>query len=73
MRKFKMKDVEKIEKLLSKNKTVEIEWHTPYQVGKKVEIVKAVSWDGLLIYTSGDCIRTDFDMLIKIREIIYIF
>ena len=40
MKTFRMKDVERIEKLLVDNKTVEIEWHTPYEKGNKNEIVQ---------------------------------
>ena len=68
MRTFRMKDVERIEKLLVDNKTVEIEWHTPYEKGNKIEIVKSVRWDGL-VFTTGGCVFTGIDKLVEIREI----
>ena len=68
MRTFRMKDVERIEKLLVDNKTVEIEWHTPYEKGNKIEIVNSVRWDGL-VFTTGGCVFTGIDKLVEIREI----
>lgn len=68
MKKFRMVDVEKIEEMLAKGKTVEIEWHTPYERGNKVEIVKSVRWDGL-VFTTGECVYTGIDNLVEIREI----
>ncbi len=67
MKKFKMADVDKIEEMLAAGKTVEVEWHTPYERGHKVEIVKYVRWDGL-VFTTGDCIFTGIDELVEIRE-----
>ena len=68
MKTFRMKDVERIEKLLTDNKTVEIEWHTPYEKGNKIETVKSVRWDGL-VFTTGECVFTGIDKLVEIREI----
>lgn len=66
MKTFRMKDVEKIEALLAEGKTVQIEWHTPYEKGTKVEIVKNVRWDGL-VFTTGECVYTGIDKLVNIR------
>ena len=66
MKTFRMKDVEKIEALLAEGKTVQIEWHTPYEKGNKVEIVKNVRWDGL-VFTTGECVYTGIDKLVDIR------
>lgn len=63
-----MVDVEKIEAMLADGKTVEIEWHTPYERGNKVEVVKYVRWDGL-VFTTGECVYTGIDKLVDIREI----
>ena len=68
MKKFRMADVEKIEAMLANGKTVEIEWHTPYERGNKVEVVKYVRWDGL-VFTTGECVYTGIDKLVEIREI----
>ncbi len=68
MKTFRMTDVEKIEKMLVAGKTVVVEWHTPYEVGNKVETVEYVRWDGL-VFTSGDCVYTGIDKLIDIREV----
>lgn len=65
---FRMRDVEQIEKMIADGKTVEVEWHTPYEKGNKVEIVKHVRWDGL-VFTTGDCIYTGIDKLVEIREV----
>ncbi len=67
MTKFTMKHVEQIEKMLAEGKTVEVEWHTPYERGNKVETVKYVRWDGL-VFTTGDCIFSGMDKLVEIRE-----
>ena len=66
MKTFRMKDVEKIEALLAEGKTVQIEWHTPYEKVNKVEIVKNVRWDGL-VFTTGECVYTGIDKLVDIR------
>ena len=63
-----MKHVEEIEKMLANGKTVEVEWHTPYEKGNKIETVKSVRWDGL-VFTTGDCIYTGIDKLVEIREV----
>lgn len=68
MKKFRMVDVEKIEEMIANGKTVEIEWHTPYERGNKVEVVKYVRWDGL-VFTTGECVYTGIDKLVEIREI----
>lgn len=68
MKTFRMRDVERIEEMLAAGKTVEIEWHTPYEKGNKIETVKSVRWDGL-VFTMGDCIFTGIDRLIDIREV----
>ena len=68
MKRFSMKDVEIIEKMIVDGKTVEIEFHTPYEKGNKVEIVKDVRWDGL-VFTTGDCVFTGIDMLVDIRTV----
>lgn len=68
MKKFRMADVEKIEAMLAEGKTVQIEWHTPYEKGNKVELVKSVRWDGL-VFTTGDAVYTGIDQLVEIREI----
>ncbi len=68
MTKFNMKHVEEIEKMLANGKTVEVEWHTPYEKGNKIETVKSVRWDGL-VFTTGDCIYTGIDKLVEIREV----
>lgn len=68
MKTFRMSDVERIEKMLADGKTVEIEFHTPYEKGNKVEIVKSVRWDGL-VFTTGDCVFTGIDKLVDIREV----
>lgn len=67
MKTFKMSDVERIEEMLAAGKTVEIEWHTPYEKGNKIETVKSVRWDGL-VFTTGDCVYTGIDKLVEIRE-----
>ena len=67
MRTFRMADVEKIEAMIAEGKTVEVEWHTPYEDGHKIETVKYVRWDGL-VFTTGDCIYTSIDKLVEIRE-----
>lgn len=67
-RMFRMADVEKIEKMLEAGKTVEVEWHTPYERHNKIEIVKDVRWDGL-VFTTGEAIFTGIDELIEIREV----
>lgn len=67
MKKFTMKHVEEIEKMLDEGKTVVVEWHTPYEKGNKEETVKYVRWDGLA-FTTGDCIFTGIDKLIAIKE-----
>lgn len=66
MKTFKMADVERIEKELANGNTVEIEWHTPYEKGNKVEKVKYVRWDGL-VFTTGDAVYTGLDKLVEIR------
>jgi len=63
---FKMKDVERIESALAEGKTVEIEFHTPYEKGNKIELVKSVRWDGL-VFTTGDCVYTGIDKLVELR------
>lgn len=68
MTKFIMKHVEQIEKMLADGKTVEVEWHTPYEKGNKIETVKSVRWDGL-VFTTGECIYTGIDRLVEIREV----
>lgn len=68
MKKFRMADVEKIETMLANGKTVEIEWHTPYERGNKIEVVKYVRWDGL-VFTTGECVYTGIDKIVEIREI----
>lgn len=68
MKLFKMADVERIEAMLADGKTVEVEWHTPYEKGNKVETVKYVRWDGL-VFTTGRAIYTGIDKLVEIREI----
>lgn len=68
MKTFRMSDVERIESLLAEGKTVEIEWHTPYERGNKVAIVKSVRWDGL-VFTTSECVYTGIDKLIEIREV----
>ena len=68
MTKFNMKHVEEIEKMLANGKTDEVEWHTPYEKGNKIETVKSVRWDGL-VFTTGDCIYTGIDKLVEIREV----
>ena len=68
MKTFRMVDVEKIEAMLANGMTVEIEWHTPYERGNKVEVVKSVRWDGL-VFTTGECVYTGIDKLVEIREI----
>ena len=68
MKRFSMNDVEIIEKMIEDGKTVEIEFHTPYEKGNKVEIVKSVRWDGL-VFTTGDCVFTGIDMLVDIRTV----
>lgn len=68
MKKFIMKHVEQIEKMLADGKTVEVEWHTPYEKGNKIETVKSVRWDGL-VFTTGECIYTGIDRLVEIREV----
>ena len=68
MKRFSMKDVETIEKMLDDGKKVEIEFHTPYEKGNKVEIVKSVRWDGL-VFTTGDCVYAGIDMLVDIRTV----
>lgn len=67
MRTFRMKDVERIEQMISEGKTVEIEFHQPYKRGSKVEIVTSVRWDGL-VFTTGGCVYTGIDKLVEIRE-----
>lgn len=67
MKKFTMKHVEQIEKMLADGKQVKVEWHTPYEKGCKTEIVKQVRWDGL-VFTTGDCIYTGIDRLVAIKE-----
>ena len=68
MKRFSMNDVETIEKMIDDGKKVEIEFHTPYEKGNKVEIVKSVRWDGL-VFTTGDCVFTGIDMLVDIRTV----
>ena len=68
MTKFNMKHVEEIEKMLANGKTVEVEWHTPYEKGNKIETVKSVRGDGL-VFTTGYCIYTGIDKLVEIREV----
>ena len=68
MTKFNMKHVEEKKKMLANGKTVEVEWHTPYEKGNKIETVKSVRWDGL-VFTTGDCIYTGIDKLVEIREV----
>lgn len=68
MRTFKMADVEAIEKMLADGKIVEIEWHTPYERGNKIETVKSVRWDGL-VFTTGECVFTGIDKVVSIKEI----
>lgn len=68
MRTFKMADVEIIEKMIADGNTVEIEWHTPYEKGNKIEIVKSVRWDGL-VFTTGECVYTGIDKLVGIRVV----
>lgn len=70
MRTFRMSDVERIEKLLADNKKVEIEWHTPYEKGNKIETVKSVRETDGLVFTTGDCVFTGLDKLVEIREMI---
>lgn len=52
--------------MLEDGKTVEIEFHTPYEKGNKVGIVSNVRWDGL-VFTSVGCVYTGIDMLVNIR------
>lgn len=68
MRLFKMTDVEKIEEMLEAGLKVEVEWHSPYEKGTKVETVKYVRWDGL-VFTTGNCIYTGIDKLVEIRNV----
>lgn len=68
MKTFRIADVEKIEEKLTNSKTVEIEWHTPYEKGNNIGVVKSVRWDGLVFTTSG-CVFTGIDKLVEIREI----
>ena len=68
MEMFSFDDVAIIEKMLDDGKKVEIEFHTPYEKGNKVEIVKYVRWDGL-VFTTGDCVYTGIDMLVDIRTV----
>lgn len=68
MRTFKMKDVERIEKLLKDGRCVMVTWHTPYGKGEKQEIVTNVRWDGL-VFTNGDCIYTGIDKVISIETV----
>lgn len=68
MKTFRMADVEKIEAMLAEGKTVQIEWHTPYETGNKCELVKSVRWDGL-VFTTGDAVYTGIDKLVEIREV----
>lgn len=67
MKIFKMCDVERIEEMLAAGKTVEIEWHAPYEKGNKIETIKSVRWDGL-VFTTGGCVFTGIDKLVEIRE-----
>ena len=64
---FRMKDVERIEAMMAEGKTVEVEWHTPYERGNKVEKVTSVRWDGL-VFTTGEAIYTGIDKLVEIRD-----
>lgn len=68
MKTFRMIDVERIEKMMATGKTVEIEWHTPYEKGNKIGVIKSVRWDGLVFTTSG-AVYTGIDKLVEIREI----
>ena len=68
MKTFRMRDVERIEEMLAAGKTVEIEWHAPYEKGNKIETVESVRWDGL-VFTTGDCVYTGIDKLVEIREV----
>ena len=68
MKVFRMADVERIESMMKEGKTVEVEWHTPYEKGNKTELVKSVRWDGL-VFTTGDAIYTGIDRLISIKEV----
>ncbi len=68
MRTFKMADVEMIERKIEVGKTVEIEWHVPYEKGTNIGIVQSVRWDGLVFTTSG-CVYTGIDKLVDIVEI----
>lgn len=42
MKVFRMSDVEKIEQMLEEGKEVVVEWHTPYEKGNEIGIVKYV-------------------------------
>ena len=61
MKMFSFNDVAIIEKMLDEGKKVEIEFHTPYEKGNKVEIVKYVRWDGF-VFTTGDCVYAGIDI-----------
>lgn len=69
MRKFRMSDVEKIEKMIEEGKTVEVEWHAPYEKWNSIERVKSVRWDGLVFTTGCGAIYTGIDYLVGIRAI----
>lgn len=69
MKTFRMADVEKIEQMIASGKTVEIEWHTPYEKGNKVGIVTSVRWDGLVFTTGREAVYTGIDELVEIREV----
>ena len=68
MKVFSMADVDRIEAALADGKTVEIEWHTPYEKGTKYERVTNVRWDGL-VFTTGECVYTGIDRLMALNII----
>lgn len=68
MKVFRMADVDRIEAALADGKTVEIEWHTPYEKGTKYERVTNVRWDGL-VFTTGECVYTGIDKLVTLNII----
>lgn len=68
MKKFRIADVERIEKMLDEGKTVGIGWEDGVTGELNTEIVKSVRWDGL-VFTTGRCIYTGIDKLKEIWEV----
>lgn len=68
MKRFTMRDVERIEEMYTNGKTIEIEWKDGVTKDINVGIVKNVRWDGLVFTTSG-CVFTGIDKLVEIREV----